>query len=55
MLGFLLQESVELVVAISNIAYKCGKGVYNYIYPRPCQLGIELKMLQNRIKELEDK
>jgi hypothetical protein len=52
MIGLLVQESIEVVVVLSKLIFRCARGAYLLVYPQPCALEVKLDRLQERVDEM---
>ena len=55
MLGILLSEGVEVMYSIVKITYEASRGVYYWYYDEENPDYKKIKILENRIEELEKK
>ena len=55
MLGILLSEGVEVMYSIVKITYEASRGIYYWYYDEEKPENKKMKILENRIEELEKK
>ena len=55
MLGILLSEGAEVMYSIVKITYEASRGIYYWYYDEEKPENKKMKILENRIEELEKK